>query len=139
MQPNFKTDIHADGGLSLSPDWDKLILVSARKRKVVLTNDQGAFWTIRLSRRGVSMQLKGEGIQTLTVPALIFDGENISDISMHAGSLKVSFAGAECVWISNGIFSDTGKEQAARTGHLRRYQCSADGRLRLKGKLLMTQ
>lgn len=133
--PNYKTDIPVVGGLSLSPGWDNYILKTVRKRKVVLTNGEGAFWTIRLSRRGLSMTLEGEGIQTLNVPAFAFDGEKHSDIHMEDGLLKVSFAGADCIWTSSGKFAEMEHLYATRTGHLRHYQCSADGRIRLKGKI----
>lgn len=133
--PNFRTDIPVVGGLALSPGWDTYILKTVRKRKVVLTDGKGAFWTIRLSRRGLSMTLKGKGVQALDVPALAFDGEKHSDIYMQDGLLKVSFAGADCIWTSNGKFSDCDSTHPARTGHLRRYQCSANRKLKLKGRI----
>ena len=81
------------------------------------------------------MTLKGKGVQALDVPALAFDGEKHSDIYMQDGLLKVSFAGADCIWTSNGKFSDCDSTHPARTGHLRRYQCSANRKLKLKGRI----
>lgn len=132
-KPKYKVDTSEKGGLCLSPGWKEYILVSAEKGKVVLTDGKGALWTVRLSRRGVSMTLEGEGTQSLTIPAFVFDGESSADVSMGERSLTVSFAGAECRWISNGTVSDSGKEYASRNGHLHKYQCAAEGRLKLKG------
>ena len=134
-KPNFKIDLPVSGGLALSPGWDTYILKKAEKNEVVLTNGKGALWTISLSDGGLSMTLEGKGVQTLNVPVLAFDGEKRSDIHMEDGLLKVSFAGTDCIWTSNGKFSDTGNVHAARTGHLKHYQCSADDRITIKGEI----
>ena len=134
--PHYRIDIPVTGGLALSPGWDTYILKKAQKGKVVLTNGKGAFWTIRLSRRGLSMTLEGEGMQTLNVPALAFDGEKHSDIRTEEELLRVTFEGTDCIWMSNGKFFENGNRYATRTGHLRHFQCSSDGRVTLKGKIL---
>lgn len=134
-KPKYNVDIPVKGGISLSPGWEKYILVSSAKGKVVLTDGNGSFWTIRLSKSGLSMILKGEGKQSLMIPALVYDGESSAEVSLSDKSLTVSFAGAECNWVSNGVISDSGKEYASRNGHLHRYDCSADGQLKLKGQI----
>ena len=134
-KPKYKVDVSIKGGLALAPDWKEYNLISSAKGKVVLTDGNGSFWTIKLSGKGVSMTLKGEGKQTLTIPAFVFDGESSADVLLTDKSLTVSFAGAECSWVTNGMISDSGKEYASRNGHLHRYDCSADGQLKLKGRI----
>lgn len=133
--PKYKVDLPVKGGISLSPGWKEYTVVSAEKGKVVLTDGKGSLWTIRLSGRGVSMTLKGEGAQSLSLPAFVFDGEASSEITMKDKSLTVSFAGCECQWKTNGKISDSGREYGTRNGHLHRYDCSADGQLKLKGQI----
>lgn len=134
-KPKYKVDIPVKGGISLSPGWKEYTVVSAEKGKVVLTDGNGSLWTICLSGRGVTMTLEGEGIQSLSLPAFVFDGESSSEITMKDKSLTVSFAGCECKWKTNGKISDSGREYGTRNGHLHRYDCSADGRLKLKGRI----
>ena len=132
-KPKYKVDISVKGGLALTPGWKEYILVSSSKGKVVLTDGNGSLWTIRLSKRGLSMTLKGEGKQSMMIPALVYDGESSAEVSLNEKSLDVRFAGAECHWVTNGVITDSGKEYASRNGHLHRYDCSADGQLKLKG------
>lgn len=134
-EPNYKLDIVNDGGLALAPIGGKFKLISARKRKVVLS-DGKATWICRLSRKGLRMTLKGEDVQTMMIPAVVFDGENSIEPIIGKKSLEVHRDGAICVWKTNGTIVDTGKEYANRDGHLRRYDVSANRRLSLRGRIV---
>ncbi len=131
---NYKLDILNNGGLAIAPLWEKYELVKASKRKVVLTNGQ-AVWTCRLSRRGLTMTLKGEGIQTIMIPVLTFDGQNRISPQLSGNRLKFSRDGSCCTWTTTGKILDTETDYANRDGHLRRFDFSANRRLKVRGRI----
>ena len=126
------TNIMNEGGLAIAPLWDKYLIRKARKRKVILS-DGNASWSCRLSRKGLMMTLRGEGLQTITIPVLTYDGGHTVCPELSDGRLAFSRDGACCEWKTNGKIVDTGKDYANRDGHLRRYDASAKGRLKVRG------
>ena len=129
---NYTLDIMNEGGLAIAPLWDKYLIRKARKRKVILS-DGNASWSCRLSRKGLMMTLRGEGLQTITIPVLTYDGGHTVCPELSDGRLAFSRDGACCEWKTNGKIVDTGKDYANRDGHLRRYDASAKGRLKVRG------
>ena len=109
------------------------------KGKVVMTDGKGSVWISRLSRRGLSMTLKGEGKQVLALPAMVFDGENDYSPSLDRNVLQNTMEGWNFRCSSNGTISDTGKIHASRNGHLRRYEASHDRRLKVRLKIFRHQ
>ena len=79
--------------------------------------------------------LKGDGMQLMTLPALIFDGETEPLVESSKHSLAIHFNGWVCRYKTNGIISDTGTIHANRNGHLRRYDANRKGRLVIRGKI----
>ena len=94
--------------------------------------DGKSSWTNKLSRKGLEMVVEGEGVQTLTLPALEFDGESHPEIICDGKSLTIKFNGSECRYTTNGKITDSGKVYANRNGHIRRFDATADGRLVVK-------
>ena len=138
-KPNYKLDLENDGPLAIAPSWDKFEIVSAGKGKVVMTDGKGSVWISRLSRRGLSMTLKGEGKQVLALPAMVFDGENEYSPTLDRNVLQNTMEGWNFRCSSNGTISDTGKIHASRNGHLRRYEASHDRRLKVRLKIFRHQ
>ena len=134
---NYKTDIDYEGPLSISPLWDSYELVKARRGCVVLSDGNGALWKCRLSRRGLRMTLSGMEEARLTLPALIFDGENSPEVECDGHSLTITFNGWQCIYSTDGVISDTGLTYCNRNGHLRRFDAvSRRGRLHVKGRIV---
>jgi len=120
-RPSYSLDIENDGGLCISPLWDRYDIVEARKKSLILT-DGSSIWSNRLSCRGLSMTLKGKGELVMTLPALEYDGESCPEICCDGKSLSVSFNGWTCIYKTKGIIQDSGKIYGSRNGHLRRYE-----------------
>ena len=128
---HYTLDIEEYGPFCISPLWQKYRIASAGTGKVVLTDGKSR-WTNRLSKKGLEMVVEGEGVQTLTLPALEFDGESYPEIICDGKSLSVYFNGSECRYTTNGKITDTGKVYANRNGHLHRFDATADGKLIVK-------
>ena len=132
QKPSYHLDIeNPEGGLALAPLWDRYEVVKARKGKVILT-DGKSLWKCRLSRRGLSMSLTGDGPVVLTIPALAYDGETRTNVTCSGKELEIMFRGDRCRYSTNGTFTDTGLEYGSRNGHLRRYEARGVKRLKVK-------
>ena len=133
-KPNIKLDTVNDGPFCISPGWEKYELVEARPGCVVLS-DGKALWTSRLSARGLRMTVKGPGLQTLTLPALVFDGETEPQVVCSGNTLSIRFNGWQCTYVVKGTLTDTGKVYGSRNGHLHRYDATADDVLKVRVKI----
>lgn len=135
QKPNYKLDVENNGPLALAPLWDKFEIVSAKKGKVVLTDGKGSIWTSRLSRRGLSMTLKGKGEQKLMIPIMVYDGEQEFTPVINGNTLKTDGEGWECCYKVNGNIVDTNQIYGSRNGHLRKYEVSRNGNLKVRVSL----
>lgn len=133
-KPNVTLDVKNEGPLCISPEWKEYELVEARAGKLILTNGSSV-WTSRLSRRGLQMTLKGPGLQYLTLPALVFDGESEPEVVCAGKNLTIRFNGWQCTYHVNGKISDSGRVYGSRNGHLRRYDASAKNCLKVQVKI----
>ncbi len=131
-KPSYALDIaNPEGGLAVAPLWDKYEIVQARKGRVTLT-DGKSVWKCRLSRRGLSMVLTGEGPLVLTLPALVFDGETHSAVDCSGKSLEIRFKGDLCRYSTDGAIVDTGLEYGSRNGHLHRYEARGTDKMKVR-------
>ena len=131
-KPSYALDIaNPEGGLAVAPLWDKYEIVQARKGRVTLT-DGKSVWKCRLSRRGLSMVLTGDGPLVLTLPALVFDGETHSAVDCTGKSLEIRFKGDRCRYSTDGAIVDTGLEYGSRNGHLHRYEARGTDKLKVR-------
>ena len=81
---------------------------------------------------GVSVEVGGKGEIAYALPALCFDGENLSEITFDENSLSVSYLGWRCRYTTNGKISELGKKARNRNGHYRTFFASAEGSLNVK-------
>ena len=131
-KPSYKLDIvNPEGGLAIAPLWDRYEIVQARKGRVTLT-DGKSIWHCRLTRRGLSMVLSGDGPLVLTLPALVFDGETHSAVNCNGKSLEIRFKGNECQYTTDSTIVDTGLEYGSRNGHLHRYEARGTDKLKVR-------
>lgn len=133
-KPNYKLPFENDGPLAIAPLWEHYEIVEASKGKVVLTDGENT-WTCRLSHRGLTMTLKGEGEQTMTLPALLYDGAGKSEVSCDGHELSIEFDGWRCRYVTDGLITDSGKTLANRNGTLRRYDATASGTLHIHASI----
>lgn len=127
-KPNYRLDIQNDRGLCISPLWDRYEIVKVRKRQLSLT-DGSAIWTSRLSRKGLSMTLKGKGELRMTLPAMEYDGETHTEISCDGKTLSVSFKEWDCTYVTDSHIQDTEMTYGSRNGHLRRFDVTGTDRI----------
>lgn len=133
-RPNYHLDIENECGLCISPLWNRYEVVKAGKGILVLT-DGASTWTCRLSRRGLSMVLKGEGDLNMTLPALTSDGETETQITCDGKSLDISFNGWSCRYVTDGSIHDSGLTCGSRNGHLKRFDACGHGKLRIRASI----
>lgn len=131
---SYNIDIETIGGLAIAPLWEKYEIMKAVKGKVVLT-DGSAVWKTTLGRKGVKMVVKGDGEQTLTLPALEFDGESSPETTCDGRNIVIQFKGDVCRYSTNGAITDTGLTYANRNGHIHRYDVKAERKLVVRGRI----
>ena len=133
-KPNYKIDIDGNGPLAIAPGWDKYDIVKTAPGLVILT-DSTSTWRNRLSHKGLTMKLKGKGLQGITMPALVFDGESSPEVQCSGRMLTITFNGWRCTYRSSAPIVDSGRIYASRNGHLRRFDTSSDKRLRIRATI----
>ena len=89
-------------------------------------------WTLRLSERGLEMELEGAGDLALALPVLQDDGERQATLRQQERTATVEFNGWQCRWITDGTLVDTGTVVANRNGHYRRLEARGQGHLNVR-------
>ena len=97
----------------------------------IATADGKLVRPVRVDDGGVVFELKGKGRQTLMLPALVSDGESVSEIRKGERTLEVVFRGWICAYRTDGRIIDTGKTYGNRNGYYRRFDASGEGALRV--------
>ena len=91
----------------------------------------------KVSKKGVSVKLRGKGKLGFALPAFCFDGETSPDIVVKKHSLSISYDGWTCRYTTRGIIIDTQKTAANRNGHYKVFL--ATGKNALGVKIEITQ
>ena len=86
----------------------------------------------RVSKRGVSVTVKGEGVIGYALPEFCFDGEKSPSLSVEKQSLTVAYEGWICRYTTNGKILDLDRIAANRNGHYRALAATAKNRLTVK-------
>jgi len=130
---HINTDIPNVGPLAIAPLWEKYVVVLAKPGRVVLSDGKDALWDVRLSKKGLHMVLTGNGKQTISIPALEFDGETYTQIecsnSVRGSELSVTFGDSQVCYRSNAAIRHCVGTYVSRSGHMRRYDLSADRKI----------
>ena len=78
------------------------------------------------------------GELALVLPVFEFDGERKTNVRAGEKTVDVSLDGWTCRYEANGTMLDTGLVYGNRNGHYRRYEARANGCLRVKVKLVVS-
>ena len=70
---------------------------------------------------GVSVRVCGDGEIGFALPALCFDGERHTDISVSEHSLSIAYDGWICRYSTDGEITDLGRIAANRNGHYKAF------------------
>lgn len=85
-----------------------------------------------VSEDGVTLSVSGNGEIGCLLPALCFDGEKHSEITVGEHSLEIFYEGWVCRYTVDGTIADTGRIGANRNGHYRAFLASAQNTLNVK-------
>jgi len=88
-------------------------------------------WTLRLSERGLTSELKGERKLLMLLPYLRNDGEEESEIAVERNALTVKHRGSVCRYTSSGKITETDRRGSSRCGILGAYSTIAYFALRV--------
>ena len=130
-KPHYRLSSPNPRELAIAPGWARYAVVTADVDAVVLTDGRSR-WTSRLAGDGLRMTLAGEGPQTLTLPAIVTDGEAEGTATPTADGLEVAFRGAVLRYRSSAPIRRTDDVCGNRNGRYRIYETTAPDRLEVR-------
>ncbi|MBQ9431721.1 MAG: hypothetical protein IJU44_09240 [Kiritimatiellae bacterium] len=132
-KPSYRTELQNTRTLAIAPVAEGKLepAGSGRDGDGVWANwRQGALdWRCRLTKDGLSSELRGEGDVAISLPAFEFDGKEKTGISCADGALIVRYRGWRCVYRTGGTIVDTGISCCNRNGRYRAFEARGKGRL----------
>ena len=133
--PSFKIDREDACDFAISPgvrDGEELVFKTGGEYRVVAKNscDGSAYATlsceaagreitldINVSLEGVHLEANGDGETAIMLPALRFNGEEESVITVRDNTLEIAYRGYICRYVTSGEIVDLGKTGCNRNGH----------------------
>ena len=89
-----------------------------------------------VDKNGISITVEGEGEIGYALPAFCFDGEASPEITVEDSSLKVSWQGWTCRYMTNGMILDLNAVAANRNGHYRAFIAKSEGALNVRVEIV---
>ena len=124
--PGYKIERPNDGPLSFAPAAAGSLVPAGNGHDAVSAwadwKVDGLDWRCRLTAKGLSSSLAGNGPVALRLPAFAFDGEKETGICLAGKTLSVSYGGWTCRYVTDGEIVDTGKTYCNRNGRYRAFE-----------------
>lgn len=92
-----------------------------------LTNGATLEESCTVSEKGVRIEVKGDGEAAVLFPVFLFDGQTHSRITMDESCISVQYRNWECVYKTDAVFIDLGREYANRNGHYKAFAAVGAG------------